>query len=236
MKYRLDAPIDELLDMAKAKFRIRFEPIRVGGRELDLLHVMNMSEHLESLAARTGGEGVSLPLWAKVWPTALPTALLVQKLPVDPGAALLEIGTGTGVVGLFAAAAGHRVVLTDINPEALLFCQINILKNGLGDLARAAEADFAKARMGERFRWIVGCEVLYLPRLHAPLLEFLKAHIEPGPLAEVILSVDHTRAAGGFFQEAAKDFRVAMKTFNLAQESGETKQGVIFRLKAKTDA
>ncbi len=237
MKYRLDAPLDELLDQAKAKFRIAFEPLRLGERELFFLQITNMSSYLESLAAKTkGGAGVELPLWARIWPTALPASLFVQKIPVRPGTRMLEIGTGVGVVGLFAAAAGHRVLLTDVNPEALLFTRINILKNGLEDRADVAKVDLTRDRLEEKFNLIVGCEVLYRKSVQLPLLAFLKAHIAPDPDAEIILALDQSRSAAGFFHAASQDFQVAARTFNLAQENGESKPNTIFRLKAKPHA
>lgn len=234
MKYRLDAPLEELLAQAKGKFRIAFEPLRVGSTELSFLQITNMASYLESLAAKThGGEGVELPLWAKIWPTALLASVFVQKIPPRPESRMLEIGTGVGVVGLFAAAAGHRVLLTDINPESLLFTRINAVKNELADHAEVASADFTRDRLGEKFGLIVGCEVLYRQEAQMPLLDFLKAHIQPGPDSEIILAVDQTRSAPAFFREASKDFHVGAKTFNLGQEGGEEKTSAIFRLKPR---
>lgn len=234
MKYRLDAPLDELLAQAKAKFRIAFEPLRVGSVELSFLQITNMSSYLESLAAKThGGEGVELPLWAKIWPTALLASMLVQKTAPRESGRMLEIGTGVGVVGLFAAHAGHRVLLTDISPESLLFTRINAVKNGLEERAEVARADFTKDRLGETFPLIVGCEVLYRKQNRMPLLDFLKAHITPSPDSEIILAVDQSRTSVDFFKEASKDFQVAAKTFNLAEDQGATKQSAIFRLKPR---
>jgi release factor glutamine methyltransferase len=44
---------------------------------------------------------------------------------------LLEIGTGTGVIAIFSAQAGAKVVATDINPDAAENARINAQKHGL---------------------------------------------------------------------------------------------------------
>ncbi|MDD5163845.1 MAG: methyltransferase, partial [Candidatus ainarchaeum sp.] len=44
---------------------------------------------------------------------------------------LLEIGTGTGIIALFAALKGAKVTVTDINPEAIKNAKYNFEKQGL---------------------------------------------------------------------------------------------------------
>lgn len=53
--------------------------------------------------------------------------------PLAAGAHLVDIGTGSGVGGIFVAARnpGCRVTLTDINPEALRFAAINARAAGV---------------------------------------------------------------------------------------------------------
>lgn len=49
-----------------------------------------------------------------------------RRLPMIVNSkSLLEIGTGTGIIALFAALCGSKVVATDINPDAVANAKIN---------------------------------------------------------------------------------------------------------------
>ena len=51
----LDAPLDELLDAARAKFQVEFEPVAAGGKTLEILQIANMAEYVERLAEDSQG-------------------------------------------------------------------------------------------------------------------------------------------------------------------------------------
>lgn len=217
----LDAPLDELLDWANAAYGVAFEPATVGGVSLEFLQIADMEAHIDHLAAAAGPESLKLPLWSKVWPAALVTSHYLKRLVPDPAATILEIGAGVGVCGLFAAAFGHKTLITDINPDALRFTQINILHNGLADRAAAVRADFSQDRLGRRFPLILGSEILYLDDLHRPLVKFLLAHVEPGPESEIILSCNYLRNAKRFFKLADEEFRLATSTIGCKSAGGD---------------
>jgi len=107
------------------------------------------------------------------------------------GSAVLELGCGTGGVGLFAAALGARnVVLTDGGPEAVLrLAQANVDANqGLWisdesttavevwPLAWGASAaePLASAILNGRFDWLLGSDVTYSMGAHGPLCATIK--------------------------------------------------------------
>ncbi|HEY9064452.1 MAG TPA: methyltransferase domain-containing protein [Burkholderiaceae bacterium] len=62
-------------------------------------------------------------MWASFAPTAMFTtpvaARLVSFAQIQPGEAVLDVGTGTGVVAITAARAGARVCGLDLTPELL---------------------------------------------------------------------------------------------------------------------
>jgi release factor glutamine methyltransferase len=58
---------------------------------------------------------------------------LVRSLRVKPGASVLDVGTGSGVIAVFACYAGAaRVLAVDINPAALKSARHNAEAHGFG--------------------------------------------------------------------------------------------------------
>ena len=234
----LDAPLDELLDAARCRYDVGFEPVAVGETRLELLQITDVAALIDRQLAAAGDGPVELPYWAAVWPGAV---LLAHGLPSlgDPaGRQALEIGCGIGVAGLFAAARGFDVLLTDIHPDALLFTQINILHNGLADRAKTARADFTADRLGRRFDAILGAEVLYMQDAYRGLMKFLLAHIALNKDAAVLLAKDYTRKATRFLAMADEEFAIAERVVGFKEtnpESGQPERKLcqLFRLTPK---
>ncbi len=65
-----------------------------------------------------------------LWPN--PTSRLLSRLTVRrPSRATLDLGTGTGIQALLAAAHSEKVVATDLNPRAVAFAVFNARLNGI---------------------------------------------------------------------------------------------------------
>lgn len=65
----------------------------------------------------------------QVYAPAEDTFLLADSLLVKEGDIVLEIGTGTGLVGLVASKKASKVVATDINPHAIECARANVQLN-----------------------------------------------------------------------------------------------------------
>ena len=76
------------------------------------------------------------------------TTALCAKLMEEygcEGKAVLDVGTGSGILAIQAVRLGAREVLgIDIDPAAVAVAQENFAKNGVGDLARAVEGDLVE--------------------------------------------------------------------------------------------
>ncbi len=63
------------------------------------------------------------------------TELLLEALELGPCEAILDLGCGTGVLGIAAAklSEGGHVVLTDVNERAVGLARANLRANGVGN-------------------------------------------------------------------------------------------------------
>ncbi len=89
-----------------------------------------------------------------VAPLTRPSQLTAWLTPPDTRHSMLDLGTGSGVLGLRAAGHCARVVGVDINPRALGFAELNRRLNGLENV-EWREGDWLKPVAGERFDLIV---------------------------------------------------------------------------------
>jgi release factor glutamine methyltransferase len=77
----------------------------------------------------------------KVMRTGAFFASRLQADLVEPGADVLDMGTGSGVCAIAAARYARRVVAADINPAAVRCAQINALINALEDKIEVVQGD-----------------------------------------------------------------------------------------------
>ena len=62
------------------------------------------------------------------------TYLLIESLEISGGERFLDLGCGTGVVGIYAAKKGAKeVIQVDINPYAALLAKCNSVVNNVGN-------------------------------------------------------------------------------------------------------
>src|SRR5262249_14927808 len=119
------------------------------------------------------------PYWPVLWPASL---ALARTLPGLLPTHLLELGCGTGLVGIVGALLWARVVQTDYIPAALLLARHNAERNGVDGIRRVA-ADWRAWPLRARFPLILASDVTYDRALHAALREVLECSLAPGGIA-----------------------------------------------------
>lgn len=85
------------------------------------------------------------------WPFAdsLP---LVKNFKVSPGESVLDVGTGSGLIGIFACYKGAGKVLgVDINPAALQSATHNAQAHGFADIMQVRQSNLFEALGDEQF-------------------------------------------------------------------------------------
>jgi 2-polyprenyl-3-methyl-5-hydroxy-6-metoxy-1,4-benzoquinol methylase len=143
------------------------------------------------------------PLWAKAWEASWVLADFLAGMPADPEKRLLEIGCGLGLVGMVAASFGHKVVMTEHNPDAIEFARANAEMNHCADL-EIMDLDWNSPALYGRFDAIVGSEVVYHETDFEPLRNLFERLLKPG--GEVILCEGFRRTSLDFFKEMQRHF------------------------------
>lgn len=112
-----------------------------------------------------------MPYWAYVWPAALPMAKAVLRADWPIPSRVLELGCGTGLVGLAALQRGHHVTFTDYEPLSVAVAKHNAEQNGFTQL-EARTLDW-RDPPEEQFPVIIGCDLLYQENHFEPILQLL---------------------------------------------------------------
>jgi predicted nicotinamide N-methyase len=120
-----------------------------------------------------------MPYWSYLWPAAAPFARALQSAPWPRGSELLDLGSGIGLTGVASLTRGDHVVFSDYDPQSLLLCRHNAVRNGFED-PETLLLDWRRP-IERQFRVITGSEVTYEKRNHEPLIALLKTMLAPNP-------------------------------------------------------
>lgn len=176
------------------------ETLDLNGRRLQYCRPANPDSLLDipDVVAdydRTG----DAPYWPLLWPPAIAMARAVAAAGWKPGATLLEVGCGIGLASLAAASMQKwHVTASDRQADAVRLAVANGNLNGLAIEGLVLDWHDPIERT---FNVILGCEVIYDDRLHAPLLGMIDRMLSAD--GEVWLA-DHGRMHAPLFKQRAE--------------------------------
>jgi release factor glutamine methyltransferase len=92
----------------------------------------------------------------QVYEPAEDTFLLAERLAVTEDDAVLDVGTGCGILAVLAAEKAKRVVAVDVNPYAIECASKNAQTNGVEDRIDFRQGDlFQPIKQNENFNLIL---------------------------------------------------------------------------------
>jgi release factor glutamine methyltransferase len=110
-------------------------------------------------------ENYVFEICSNVYEPAEDSFLFAENLAVEQGARVLDMGTGSGILGIIAAARASEVVAIDINPYAITCAKQNSIENGGFSKMSFIRADlFSPLRREEKFNLIL-FNAPYLPTI-----------------------------------------------------------------------
>src|SRR5919206_3817718 len=177
----MDAPNDrqQVLHTSVGDFPLQEYRLRAGGREWSILHTGAMLT-LDDEAHFFREMMQRLPYGVALWPAAIALAHdIASRADAFRGRRILELGAGTGLPGIVAAALGGQVVQTDRHALALSVCQRNSARNGVQTIHHR-QADWTAWTDAARYDWIIGSDILYVEALPPHLRRIFESNLAPG--------------------------------------------------------
>ena len=188
-----------------------------AGREWTLLHTGAVLTR-EDEARVIDEQRDRLPYGIALWPAAIALAHEVaSRADAFRDRRVLELGAGTGLPGLVAAALGAQVVQTDRDELALSVCRRNGARNGVGAIEYRL-VDWATWDDAGRYDWILGADILYGESTHPHLRRIFTANLAPGGR---VLLADPFRGASLRLLEAleADGWAIAVSKWQVGEEA-----------------
>jgi len=116
-----------------------------------------------------------------IWPTPLFMCdFLKRNSELVKGKRVLELGSGTGIVGLYIAKLGAtHVTLTDFIDFNIENMKINAKENKLEGLTEPRWFQWGTS-LCEQWDVIIGCDIVYPSMDKIALIKAIKMHLKPG--------------------------------------------------------
>jgi len=213
------------LESFNKEYETTTNEVVIGGRKFQMLLPKDLTRFIN-----TRDVFHQFPLWAKIWPASWVLADYLARMPAASSKKFLEIGGGTGLVSIVAAACGHNITLTESNPDALQFARANALVNGCPQLP-IRELDWNRPQLEATVDFIVASEVTYKKEDLQPLLSLFEHCLNPD--GEVLLAGEMRRVSREFYQKLETGFNVRAQK-KVLRASGEEITIFLIRMTRKS--
>jgi predicted nicotinamide N-methyase len=198
--------------------------LRIAGREWKILHVSAVISHEEE-ANFLFELSDRLPYGVTLWTASIALAHDIASRGKDfQEKHVLELGAGTGMPGIVAAAHGAHVVQTDRNEVAMSVGKRNITLNRIETIEQRI-VDWTNWNDDGKYDWIIGSDILYGEAMHVHLRYIFESNLASG--GRILLS-DPFRLTSFKLLEAleAEGWTIKISKWNIGEESTPRSIGV----------
>ncbi|KAG7493418.1 hypothetical protein JOB18_008710 [Solea senegalensis] len=181
--------------------------------------------------------GANLGVAAPVWESALLLCRFLEQQHVElRGKRVMELGAGTGVVGILAARFGAAVTLTDL-PHAVPQLQVNVSHNmpaggWPSTPPRVLPLSWGEDHLNFTSDWdlVFGADIIYLPDTFLLLMKTLSHLCKKGAVVYFSSKMRGEHGTQRFFEECLPS------RFNVALVHRDEQQNInIYKASLKTD-
>lgn len=156
---------------------------RAGDIEVELYQTASLDSIVDGMTEEEFGPDERFPYFLTTWDSGLELArYLIEEQKTVPlaGKTVLELGSGTGISGIFAAKLGAKVIFSDYEEESLRLCESNALLNKIENY-QLLTADWREfPSLNSQPDLVIGSDLLYEERQCQPLFETAASFIEKG--------------------------------------------------------
>ena len=171
-------PTPEVLHTTAGDLPLEEVELDIDGRTWTIHHGGAVVSSAQEHAFLLGEAASKRPYGVVLWPAAIALSHEIASRAVA-GKRILELGAGTGLPGIVAAARGAHVVQTDRQKLVLYVCEQNAARNGVTTIEHRI-ADWTAWDDTERYDVILGSDILYAVALHANLRHIFETNLAPG--------------------------------------------------------
>lgn len=208
-------------------YRTAEERVSLGSRELSILRVADPDALVDAVDPASFARDERLPYWADLWTSAIGLARWFDRSRWIASRSLCELGCGVGLAGIAAAAAGARVTMTDYEPDALMFAQVNCMRNLEAPYPALQLLDWRAPGDVGRFDIVAGADIVYERGRFFFLLKLLRRLLAPDG---VVVLADPGRQIGADFLCLARQDGFDVRTEVVEVE----RRGVLTRVHCST--
>jgi predicted nicotinamide N-methyase len=185
-----------LLARIKRRTPVEHTTTVLAGRNYPWTQVVDPDRLLEqALLCKTRQSHEVDPFWAATWRAASGLDDFMDRFDLADQR-VLELGCGSGRVGIGAALRGACVMMTDVVGSALLVARFNARL--VKDRVTIRRLEWRHGQLpGPKFSYILGSDIVYDPALHPILEPCLRRHLAQ---AGVVLLSEPQRHTGDRFR------------------------------------